>query len=89
MLYGITVRNDTKVRLVNHLESLNIETRDLLPLVNQPIYRRLYGEDLEDRFPVAKRINHSSFYMGCHPYMTDREVEFVIDAFGDYFKHKR
>lgn len=87
MLYGVTVRNNTKVKLVNHLESLNIETRDLLPLVNQPIYRRLYGDDLEDRFPVARRINHSSFYLGCHPYMTEEEVAFVIDAFGDYFRH--
>ncbi|HEY2380155.1 MAG TPA: DegT/DnrJ/EryC1/StrS family aminotransferase [Terriglobia bacterium] len=89
MLYGVTVRNDTKVKLVNHLESLNIETRDLLPLINQPIYRRLYGDDLEDRFPVARRINHSSFYLGCHPYMTEEEVDFVIDAFGDYFRHNR
>jgi dTDP-4-amino-4,6-dideoxygalactose transaminase len=89
MLYGITVKNDTKVKLVNHLESLNIETRDLLPLVNQPIYRRLYGDNLEDQFPVARRINHSAFYMGCHPYMSKEEVDFVIAAFENYFRYKR
>jgi dTDP-4-amino-4,6-dideoxygalactose transaminase len=34
---------------------------------------------------VAKWINESAFYIGCHGYMTDDEVDFVIEAFSDYF----
>jgi dTDP-4-amino-4,6-dideoxygalactose transaminase len=86
MLYGVLLKKGDKRELVNYLEQLNIETRDLLPLVNQPIYRKLYGEDLEDQFPVAKNINNNGFYIGCHPYMTDSEVSFIVDAFKNYFK---
>jgi len=85
MLYGLVLKNEGKRELVNYLENLNVETRDLLPLINQPIYKRLYG-DLEKIYPVAKHINHSGFYIGCHPYMTDDEVQFVVEAFHNYFK---
>jgi perosamine synthetase len=84
MLYGLVLRYETKKRLVNFLESLNIETRDLLPLINQPIYRRLFGK-LEEEYPVAKQINESGFYIGCHYYMSDEEVEFVVQAFHEFF----
>ena len=85
MLYGVVVRNEPKNKLVNHLESLNVETRDLLPLINQPIYKRLYG-NMEDKYPVAKHINESGFYIGCHSYLKDTEVEFIIEVFKDYFR---
>lgn len=85
MIYGVVVKNEGKERLVNYLEKLNIETRDLLPLINQPIYKRLYG-NLEERYPGARLLNHSGFYIGCHSYMTDEEVDFVIEAFHSYFR---
>ena len=85
MLFGIVLRNELKRNLVNFLEARNIETRDMLPLLNQPIYRRLFG-DLEPQYPVARWINNNGFYIGCHPYMTDNEVAFVIEAFHDYFR---
>lgn len=84
MLYGLVVKNDSKTKLVSYLENLNIETRDMLPLINQPIYRRLYG-NLEDKFPVAKWINHSGFYIGCHSYMKDEEVDFIINAIQSFY----
>ncbi len=85
MLYGIVVRGESKKRLVNYLEKMNIETRDMLPLINQPIYKRLYG-NLEEHYPVAKWINNSGFYIGCHSYMSDEEINFILDAFHNYFR---
>jgi dTDP-4-amino-4,6-dideoxygalactose transaminase len=85
MMYGLVLRHQPKKQLVNFLEHSNIETRDLLPLTNQPIYQRLFGKELEDRFPVAKWINQSGFYIGCHSYMSDAEVEFVTETFHEYF----
>ena len=85
MLYGITLKNSPKKRLVNHLESLNIETRDLLPLINQPIYKRLFG-NIENQYPVAKWVNNSGFYIGCHPYMTNDETVFIVEAFHSFFR---
>ena len=85
MLYGLVLRHHAKKQLVNFLEHANIETRDLLPLTCQPIYQRLFGSDLEDRYPVAKWINESGFYIGCHSYMSDAEVEFVTSTFHKFF----
>lgn len=85
MLFGIVMKNGDKRDFVNYLENLNIETRDLLPLINQPIYKRLFG-NLEKDYPVAKKINNSAFYIGCHSYMLDEEVDFIIEAFNNYFK---
>ena len=85
MLYGMVLKGETKTNIVNYLEGLNIETRDLLPLINQPIYKKLYG-DLEKEYPVAKKINESGFYIGCHSYMSDSEVNYIIDAIKLYFK---
>jgi len=84
MLYGVVLRQEHKKRLVNYLENLNIETRDLLPLLNQPVYQRRFGQ-VEERYPVARWLNQSGFYIGCHYYMTDDEVEFVVHAFREFF----
>lgn len=84
MLYGVVLQEEPKTEFVNYLENLNIETRDIMPLINQPIYRRLFG-DLEQDYPVAKWINNNGFYIGCHSYMTDQEVEFIIEAFRNYW----
>ncbi len=87
MLYGLVLRHENRKRLVNFLEGLNIETRDLLPLVNQPIYRRMFG-NLEEQYPTARWINESGFYIGCHYYMTDEEVQFVVQAFQEFFSEE-
>jgi dTDP-4-amino-4,6-dideoxygalactose transaminase len=87
MLYGIVTRGDFKRKMVHYLEELNIETRDMLPLINQPIYRRLYG-NLDDEYPVAKWINNNGFYIGCHSYMSDAEVDFVIQAIREFCQAK-
>ena len=71
--------------MVHFLEDLNVETRDMLPLINQPVYRRMFG-NLDAQFPVAARLNNHAFYVGCHSFMTDKEVDFVIEAIGEFCK---
>ena len=74
-----------KRELVNFLEGNGIETRDLLPLVNQPIYRKLFGE-MEHRHPVAKHLNNSGFYIGCHQYISNDDVRYVIEKFHEFYR---
>jgi len=65
MMYPIVVR-DPRIRrddLTFYLEQRLIETRPMLPLINQPIYRELFG-DLEADFPVARYINDCGFFIG-------------------------
>jgi len=90
MFYPITVTDErfTRDDLVAWLEDHAIETRYVLPLVNQPVYRRVLG-DIEKDYPVAARINRAAFYVGCHPEMSDDDVEYVIDAFHAFFRERR
>jgi len=90
MFYPITIQGEGVPRddLVAWLEDHAIETRYVLPLINQPVYRSLFGEQ-EGRYPVAARINRSSFYVGCHPEMSDDDVEHVIGTFHAFFRDRR
>lgn len=83
MMYGITMRDpDDKVPLVDLLEQNNIETRDLLPLVDQPVYHSLFNPN---DYPVSLKAIKSSFYIGCHQGMTDADVARIGDVVDHYF----
>jgi CDP-6-deoxy-D-xylo-4-hexulose-3-dehydrase len=84
MLFPIVLREGHKRNLINFLEASGIETRDLLPLLNQPIYRRLFG-DLEPQYPVAQWLNRGGFYIGCHQHIDDASAEYVVAKFHEYF----
>jgi perosamine synthetase len=88
MMYPIVLRNEPKTELVNFLEKNNVETREMVPLTNQPVYKRLFGNDFESRFPVARWINRNGFYIGCHPYLKKKEIKYVVDLIREYFAPK-
>jgi perosamine synthetase len=85
MFYPLVVRDPGLSRdaLVDHLETHGIETRQLLPLINQPVYRRLFG-DLDADYPVAAGLNANAFYVGCQPELGDDDVDYVLAAFRSY-----
>lgn len=85
MLYGLVLKNEDKAPLVNFLEDRGVETRDMLPLLNQPVYKKMFG-DIESKYPVAKSLNRSAFYIGCHQYMTEKDADYVIEQFREYFR---
>ena len=87
MFFPLVVRDPSLQRndLVDHLERHGIETRHLLPLINQPVYRDLFG-DLDDAYPVAARLNEDAFYIGCQPELTDDDVDYVIACFESYLR---
>ena len=84
MAYGLALKNEEKTNLINFLEEHNIETREMLPLLNQPVYEKKFGKILND-YPVAKWANDSAFYVGCHPFMEQDEIDYIIEAFHYYF----
>lgn len=84
MLFPIVTLKEPKTELIRFLEKSGIETRDLMPLVTQPIYRKLFGK-IENQFKVALWLNQNGFYIGCHPYLTKKDLEYVIEVFHNYF----
>ncbi len=89
MMYPIVLRNMHKRGLVNFLEERNIETREMVPLTNQPVYKKIFGKDFESRFPVARWINESGFYIGSHPYLKPRELRYIVDVIHAFFATKK
>jgi dTDP-4-amino-4,6-dideoxygalactose transaminase len=89
MVYPIVVSDPAIDRdaLVYFLEEHRIETRYMLPLLTQPVYRRLYG-DLEPHYPVARHINRNGFYVGCHSEIGDVELDYMVETFARFFRQR-
>lgn len=86
MFYPIVVKEGVqREALVNFLEENLIETRFLLPLLNQPVYKKIFG-DIEKKYPVAHNINDNAFYIGCHSELTKKNLDYIIKKFHEFFK---
>lgn len=82
MMYPMVMLNESKWDLCNALEENGIETREMMPLINQPAYEGLFDQS---KYPVANWINDSGFYVGCHPGMGFREVDRIVSVIEGYF----
>lgn len=77
--------NGGKWELIKELEKKGIETREMLPLINQPIYKDMINA--ED-YPVSKDIINNGFYIGCHHYLTDEQISYVINTISEILRTK-
>ena len=84
MVYGLVFKGGDKTPLVNFLEERGVETRDLLPLTNQPVYRKFFTDPTH--YPIARSLNSSGFYIGCHPGMTMDDADYVVEQFRVFFR---
>lgn len=86
MMYPIVLKERAgfcRDELTSFLERNNIETRPMLPVLNQPIYQKMFG-NLEKDYPVAEWINHNGFYIGCHHGMKRNDLDFISDTIHDF-----
>lgn len=87
MMFPLMTRSyDERQHLTQHLERGGIETRPLLPLTNQPYLKRLFGPDVESRYPNARKINERGFYVGCSQHFTDEDMGYVVSVFKDFYR---
>jgi perosamine synthetase len=87
MMFPIVIRKGapfTKVDLVAHLENWNVETRDMLPLINQPVYASM-GIDAA-AYPVADWVNNNGFYIGCHQGLEEDNLRYMTAVFDSFLK---
>jgi len=91
MMYPITIKKNapfTRRNLTQWLEKNNIETRPMMPLLNQPIYKKLFG-DIEKNYPVAEWINRYGFYVGCHHGLKRKQLDKILNCIHDFLKEKK
>lgn len=84
--FPITTIGDRE-QLVKHLESRGIETRSMFAgnVIKHPMCANIYyevGGDLAE----ADIILAHSFWISCHPRLTQSDREYIIKAFDDYYK---
>lgn len=86
MMYPIVIKPTapfSRRGITEYLERNNIESRPMLPLLNQPIYIQLFG-DIEKDYPVAQWINACGFYVGCHHGLHPEDLDVVLDCVGQF-----
>lgn len=91
MMFPLVLTEDSNVErdeFARYLEGNNIETRPMLPLLNQPVYKEIFG-NIEDKYPVAKYINSHGVYIGCHHGLTRQELDYQIKIILGFFKSIR
>lgn len=84
MMFPIVLEKNSgidKKEFILYLEKSNIETRPMLPLLNQPVYKKKFG-NIEKDYPVAEYINQNGFYIGCHHGMDNEDLDYIIDKIG-------
>jgi perosamine synthetase len=69
------------------LEEAGIETRPLFGCIptQQPVYSYLKKE-YEGKLPNAEYIGKNAFYVGCHQYLQEKDLEYLIKIFKHIFK---
>ncbi len=87
MLFPLLIKNKSlKIeKLLLFLELNGIETRFMLPILNQPIYRKILG-NIEKEYPIAKRIGRNGFFIGCHQDLKEQDLDYIIETFKVFFK---
>ncbi len=84
MMFPIVVRKESKTELIRFLEDNNIETRDMVPLLDQPVYEEIFNIKSSD-YPVSDWILKSGFYIGSHQFISDEEIDYVIEKFHEFY----
>ena len=77
----IRTRQD-KMHLMQYLYFKGIDTRECLPLTNQPYINWIYGN--QRNFPIADEWNQTGLYLPCHQYMTDGDMEYITKSLEGY-----
>lgn len=72
----------SRKELRKKLENFGIETRPLFGCIptQQPAYSYL-KEEYEGKLPNADYIGKHGFYIGCHQYLEDEDLEYIVEIF--------
>lgn len=83
MMYPLVLDIDRmpKEEFRAHLNAADIETRDLMPITNQPIYQ---GMLRPEHYPIAAWTNLCGIYIGCHQDIEPDDIEYVAQAFEEW-----
>lgn len=71
-------------KLMLHLETHGIETRPLLPILDQPVYKHLKFS--RENLPVAKYCIKAGCYFGMHQGLNNTDLKYISDTVHKFFQ---
>lgn len=77
MMLPLVIRHAPKDALCAYLEERGIETREMLPLTNQPAYADWCDPS---HYPVADWVNRSGFYVASHQDLTASDITYMAEV---------
>lgn len=88
--YPIVITDTMKVsrkKLRKELEEHGVETRPLFGCIptQQPAYEYLKNQ-YEGKLPNAEYLGKNAFYIGCHQYLTQGDLDYVVNTFKEALK---
>jgi len=66
-------------KILKFLFTKGIDSRVLLSLTNQPIFRKLYG-NIEHKYVASHFINSRGFVLGCHQQLDTNDIGYMFDT---------
>lgn len=87
LFFPMVLRDGDAINLATYLETHGIETRPMMPLLNQMPVKHLLskqGRKPED-YPVSLKLCRSAMLIGCHPGMGPEDASYVARHVGDFF----
>ena len=90
LAYPIVIKKPGKIlreKIMQELENRGVEVRPIFGCIptQQPAYSHLKDE-YAGKLPNADYIGGNGFYIGCHQYLTDEDLEYVINVFDEVLK---
>ena len=87
-MFPIKVEGSARMRnqISFYLERHGVETRPLVPLLDQPYYQQRYG-NIIDNYPIARKVGRTGFYIGCHEYLEQDDLDYVIEIIHQAIAH--
>lgn len=75
-----------KSLLIEHLNNYQIETRDLMPILNQPVLEKMNSRYYNNasKFPVAYKLLDTGFYIGCHQGLNKLDLDYIVKVFQEF-----
>lgn len=82
MFYPLFLKKGNRDKLLNHLRINGIESREAMPIINQPCYKGLYQPG---SCPNAEVWTKNGILLPLHPLMDQKQVEYVTKTIGRFF----
>jgi dTDP-4-amino-4,6-dideoxygalactose transaminase len=75
------------LELMEYLYNNNIDSRRFMPVVTQPVFKKEFDLD-PALFPNALMCSEKGILLGCHPKMTNDQIDYMCDHILTFFKNR-